>query len=203
MDHFSFRLIFFHCIRNNALRHVRGLAQGVVPQMGPLGHLRALVCQKLLERVHVHFAGTGQHGGIGVAQAMKRAETLREARSFLDAINWTTHISPLPSSLSGKHIRAGCPFMGQKNILSGVIHRDLLGDAALGGVEQNELALEIDVLPLQAEEFASPHAGKQSEFHHPAHIDAQIVVDDFDERFQLIIGNIFGVDVVDMRSLDI
>jgi len=93
--------------------------------------------------------------------------------------------------------------MGQQDLLGGVIHRDLLGHSALGGVEQDEPAIEIDVFPLQKEEFASPHAGKQGEFHHPAHIDAQIVVDGLDERFQLIIGDIFGFDVVDMRSLDI
>lgn len=95
------------------------------------------------------------------------------------------------------------PIVGFEKLSRYRHHGDLLRYATLGGIKENEAAIKIKIFPFQAEEFASPHADKQREFHHQAHIDVQILVDGLDERLQLIVGEIFRLDVVDAGGISI
>ncbi len=50
----------------------------------PLRHLRAFVRHQLLQRVHIHLAAAGKHGGIHMPQPVQRAEALRQLGSLFD-----------------------------------------------------------------------------------------------------------------------
>ncbi len=97
-----------------------------------------------------------------MAQSMKRTKILGEPGAFFDAVDSLVDVDTLPPFPSRKDIRRMLHTrMLFENLPRVGVQRDDVVDAALGVHKVAKAAFEINMIPLQAEQFAAPHAGKQ------------------------------------------
>lgn len=184
-------------------RQLCGPAQGLIPQVGiALGHGRAFVRQQLLQGIEVHLAGGGQHGSIGVPQAVQGPEVLGQTGRILDPVHLLVDVGALSSAPAREDKRALRPGMVCQNLSGRLVQGNLLVHPAFGVANMNEAPLKVDVIPLQPEQFAAPHAGEQGQAQEVGRLDVGGPVDRFQECGQLFRGQVLRLEVVYLGHLD-